>query len=406
MSKTRYLLGIYLKRLVTTGEPIIGPARLPTELLIKVVECVDGAKELCRLCRVSKLLRTIAEPILYQLCFSHSRFAQSDIRTLLAHPRFEAMINFLCIEFVPWIYCSKWDNGRAYFHSNRRCSCDELDKSLGVALNGLLNLEVFQFRCSLCPPKTYERHRFFATLQTRVLRKVNFTCRCSWMDEMTVMESFRAPCMTSVVTLGWHTDTPTSGALLEFRPGEKVLPKLQHLHYLKKDPTLLFIRYDSITQLCAWPLGRGLLKLEYQNQPTQIGSKNGQSSLNYSLRAAPGEFFSFRNLRHIGVFFFTSPTTSELCDNFHTKLKPFGHLKGIVSIDAGNYNPVWAPGNEYIPSFQHTLNNLSRVFPNLRRVHLRNPQHLMDIWELSGSWRYVVQRCKVDQFDLLLDLIN
>ncbi|PVG01392.1 hypothetical protein CPB86DRAFT_781616 [Serendipita vermifera] len=407
MSKTRYLVGIYLKRLARLGAPsVTGPSRLPTELLITIVGLINGAKDLARLCRVSKLLRTIAEPRLYRRHFGRSRLAQSDIRVLLQHPRFEAIVNVLEIQFFPWRYCRKWYPKRACFMRNTPCHCDELDKSLGMALKDLLNLRVFRFSCSLCPPKAYERHRFFTTLQTRVLGKLHFSCDCSSWDETRVVESFRAPCMTSVVILGWDTRTPTSGGLLEFELAEnKILPNLRSIHYQWGNPTLLFLQYAPITRLHARVFDKRIL--EYQgDQQTQIRAKNGPKPHGPSLRATPEAISLFQNLRHIGRFVLTSSTISGLCDELHTKLELFKPLKRLVSITVHNCNISLLLGDEYLPKFRRTLVSLSVVFPNLRTVLFRHSWNEVDIWGLSIKWQCRVQDTKVTDVDLFLDLLG
>jgi hypothetical protein len=334
MSKPRHVLAAYLRRIVQKGaifislpclltnrsceEPlIIGPPKLPVELLIAVIGFVDGRKELCRLCRVSKLVRDIAGPILYERHFVHCKLAQGDIRVILQHPRLEIILANLSIELCPWIYCSRYDNRRGDFYDGRICSCDKLDSAIGEALNGLLNLEVLRLHCSLCPQTKHERHTYFTTLKTRVLRKVDFSCQFSKMDERKVLGNLMADCMTSVVSLGWFTHGYTSNSKEHFKSAlvsGMVLPNLRHVHCRMKDPTSLLLHYRPITRLHTSLGHMGQLSLDdfKDEQDNLIRTDTGipKNSTIHSFEAAINVPFPFRNLQHIGTFYLLSSNAS------------------------------------------------------------------------------------------------
>jgi hypothetical protein len=326
MSKTRRLLAEYFKRLVKEvvtlpialdnsceESLIIGPPKLPIELLIAVVSFVDGKEELCQLCQVSRFLREISEPILYQRHFRGSKFAQGDIRVLLGHPRFEMIINNIEILLGSWKYCSRLGP----FHPERAklgCSCSKIDSSLGMALNALLNLKTLQFHCALCAPGARQRHRWLTTMQTRVLHKLYFICQCSTVDEKELVEKFRAPCMVSVVSLGWYTirGTPTSDGHLEAGiEDEKIFPNLRHIYYKRDDPTDLLLRYRPITRLYQWPMDQKIPTLEEQSDRSiYMNAEKSQDGTLHISGTRTKVLFPFRTLQHIGTFYLAASTSS------------------------------------------------------------------------------------------------
>jgi hypothetical protein len=278
-----------------------------------VVSLVDGKKELCRLCRTSKLFRDISLPILYDRYFGHSKFAQDDIRVVLQHPRLEFLVNNLYIQLEASRYCSRWDKRRGYFHDKCTCVCNELDKSLGMVLSSLLNLKVLRIYCSLCPPGEHKRHGFFPTFKTRVLHKVHFNCHCSKMEEERVIENLGAECMTSVITLGWFGSRYTSASERYFRSvfsNENILPNVRHLHCkMENDPTRLLLQNRSITRLHSWMVNKSLLDSE-DNRDEEYNPANSQDKIGLSFRGIEVGPFPLRNLRHIGTFCLDTPIRS------------------------------------------------------------------------------------------------
>ncbi|PVG01445.1 hypothetical protein CPB86DRAFT_795117 [Serendipita vermifera] len=223
----------------------IEPVKLPVELIDAVVNLVYGKRELYYLCLTSRMLRSIAEPMLYQFHFGRSNQAEADIRILLSHPRFETIVNTIFIELDRWEYCRKvkWDNSRTEHGASRielsppPCSCDELDSAVGRALNDLLNLRVLRLECTLCHDVPHDRHGYLLTLKTRSLKEIRVNCVCTPEDETDankLVEILTAPCMESVTTFDMFTQRTNTlkGETLEpFFKDAAILPNLRHLNH-------------------------------------------------------------------------------------------------------------------------------------------------------------------------------
>lgn len=377
---------------------------------------VNGKKELYQLCRSSKLLRSFAEPRLYQAHFSRSKLAKVDIRTLIQHPRFEVLVNSLTIELIYWDLCEKWVPKRGLFGSApplRPCSCDELDGRLGRSLNGLINLKVLRLSCRLCSTTSNRRHGYLLTLQTRSLQQVRFRCGCSPMDKMgmeKVVENIAAPCMASVTALGWHN--PATARFEEefwgpLQENLQLLKNLSHFDFEGGALDTLFLRHCPITRLSSSELSIAAINYEdlkrLQGQLTHLSLHyHGGGSVDL-FRAMAQDPSPFQNLQHIGTFPLQSSTCSERSKELHTILSQFVTLGGLTSIDAWFGHPRCMPCKEYTQIFRTGLTQISELFPHLRRVFLHSGR-LTDTWILANKWEHRGQDITITNFDLVSDI--
>jgi hypothetical protein len=291
---------------------------------------VDGKKELYELCQTSKLIRSIAEPLLYRLHFCNSELAQrNDIRVLVQHPTFETIVNTIYIDLPRWKYCSSWDRKPRYFKLPFRnyCSCDELDETLGRSLASLTGLKILRVSCSLCPVQgQYERHVYLRTLKTRSLHTIMFTCSCHGAtpdkeSNKKMMETFTAPCLASVTSLMWSREQTswTTNEESEPRMNTNMLPNLQHLHHGGEELHNLLLRHCPITRLSATLLSATSTRLNYNSLKT---SRDRLTHISINLffnasrrffKAVVHDAESFRNLRHIGTFVLKTATCLVSC---------------------------------------------------------------------------------------------
>jgi hypothetical protein len=297
--------------------PIMGPPRLPTELLIIILNYVYGRVELSRLCRTCRLFRTIVEPRLYHLHFRSSKWYRgADIHRFIQHARLELILNTVTLELYGWKYCDGQRNSRepAFLKNSRQhqvtCTCNRFDKMVGKALRHLVNLRTLRLDCDLCEVDSYQRHGWISTLETRSLHEINVVCWCSKTDESTTVEIFSSPPMNSVAMLGWHPHMSMfqQGGLLELRLMEQsILPNLRYLDHRGSDMDTVLLRHRPITRLsCALDPGRAL---NYE----EMREKQGLTHLNIhcinlgvfkslyldSIAENPSPFL---NLQHLGSF--------------------------------------------------------------------------------------------------------
>jgi len=85
-----------------------------------------------------------------------------------------------------------------------RCTCSSVDATLGTALQAMVNIELIDIICVLCPHQPQERHQYFSNLEPRRLRHVSFQCFCTegplWCETM-----LSAPIFNTVEALRWSS---------------------------------------------------------------------------------------------------------------------------------------------------------------------------------------------------------
>jgi hypothetical protein len=298
-------------------------AQLPNELWVVVIDFVDRRKDLYQLCRTSRFLRSIAEPKLYERHFRHSkRASKMDTRSIVLHPRLENIVNTVFLQLTPWSF----ESGRWVCCYNTLldalepiCPCDRLDEALGRVLSGLFNLRALRISCQSCKMTRtrghrYERHRYLATLQTKVLQEVNIDCTCSDMDEKKLVEYLGAPSMIPVTTLGWCTwgQGPTNRYLKESLTNLNILPNLRTLFYVRNDVNDLLLRYRSIQRIsasstaqCNAPTYEELTKRHRSLTHISIQVYGNAITLMTAIATNP---FPFQNLQHLGRFHLRADT--------------------------------------------------------------------------------------------------
>ncbi|PVG01394.1 hypothetical protein CPB86DRAFT_781617 [Serendipita vermifera] len=399
--------------------PTTGPSRLPTELLVVVIDFVNDRRELHQLCRTCHLFRAMAEPKLYRLHFAHTERAMNmDIYKLIRHPRLETILNTLELTLWGCPYCERrllmWPTTLLQKLGLKwtPCTCDKLDKSVGIALGDLFNLRILHLSCVLCQVDSHKRHGWITTLKTNSLQEITFTCTCSIMDEATTVEIFGAPCMTSLTTLGWHPcrrTTVNKGGLEFTLIRSDILPNLRHLDFWSGDTNSSLLCHRPITRL-VMSIDEGDI-VNYED----LRSTNGRlTHLNILAEnwGVFGSFFidiiaenlsPFRNLQHLGSFLLNSSTSIALLQELHTILTRFVLLQSLVSLEAEVGDDEYSPGGDYSQVFKAGLPELSQCFPNLRRVFFRHVPWTTDIWMLSGAWEIQAYNCKLENFHHLKD---
>jgi hypothetical protein len=238
-----------------------------------------------------------------------------DTHSLLKHSQFGHIINTVSLKLEMWSrQYDHWKHCQQSKSEKTPCACDELDVKLGSALNNLPRLRVLRVYCFLCEVGSYERHWYIATLQTRVLREIKFTCTCSTMDEIKVAEFFSAPCMTSVTTLGWYFRGGTSAkeGHLDACLGDKaILPNLRSLYYGGDELNSHLLRHRPIQRLSSTSTAASnplecdeLIKKRSVLTHVSIHDSNVVNGLLGAIFMDP---LPFRNLQHIGSLSLNSP---------------------------------------------------------------------------------------------------
>jgi hypothetical protein len=268
-----------------------------------IIEFINDRMDLYHLCQTSRLLRLIAEPKLLELHFGQSKQAKEmDTRSIILHPRFELLVNTVFLRLRPRY--PKICTDRV----GPPCNCEELDKDLGRALNGLLHLKTLRLQCHLCSRVgPYEKHKYLATLQTKVLQEVQFHCSCTIMDEKKLMEYLGAPCMTPVTTLGWGIYGPiTPNQYLKTSlTNPNILPNLRTLFYVRNSLSYTLLRCRPIQKLAVpHHEGDGILESELTKSRGVITHICTQGSHNPTtlIRTIAANPIPFWNLQHLGTF--------------------------------------------------------------------------------------------------------
>ncbi|PVG01396.1 hypothetical protein CPB86DRAFT_781620 [Serendipita vermifera] len=388
--------------------------KFPPELLIAVVDFVYGRKELYQLCRTSRFLRKIAEPKLYFQHFGQSELAkQMDIPKILRHPQLESLLNTLYIKLKRPDQC-EWKRSRLTDIQQARtsqpaCSCSNVDEQFWISIASLLNLRTLKISCRLCVDRSSPRHQHICKLETRLLKKVFFTCQCSIMDDNTLAEIFSAACMNSVITLGWHLLQPTSikGGALESRlVKDNVLPKLRHLDHWGRDVDNLLLRHRPITRLCSsLEPDAGINHEDLRAHREIITHINIHTPYIAAYDASPlaaiaREVNLFRNLHHIGAFPLNSKSSTELCEELHAILTQFIMLRHLVSIEASISNENYKPNER---NLRNGLFMFSKPFPSLSRIFLRKTARKADVWTSTDFWQRQLKDRNIASCDHLDD---
>ena len=162
---------------------------LPTELIILIIENIPDSRDLARVCRASKLLRAIAEPLLYrridintQVIFAFDVF-MTDLKRLFALykslvlPSRALLVTDIRIDLDKWITCPDSRNQPVLSRRNL-CSCARYDRMVGMTLALLHSLKSLEFSCSLCPYHSNHAHEYLRRLVLPHLTAFRYACRC------------------------------------------------------------------------------------------------------------------------------------------------------------------------------------------------------------------------------------
>ncbi|PVG01438.1 hypothetical protein CPB86DRAFT_781658 [Serendipita vermifera] len=382
------------------GQSIRRVPQLPAELWIIIIDFIDGKVDLYHLCRTSKLLRLIAERKLYELYFQYDcRWPpKMNIRSVLVHPQYEVLINTLYLQLDRWSFQS---NGQVepcrspidLDQGDSPCPCDRLDETLVTVLSGLLNLKLLRLLCTCCEARLYERHRYLATLQTRVLQEVRFDCTCSGVDEKKLMGYFGAPCMASVTSLGWCTPRGVNmnqDPIASLLCNSSILPNLRDLYHRGGKLNDLLLQYQAVST------DPRPLKAPNLSQLVQKRDKWVHISVQSIDKASPwldrivAEPFPFQNLQHLGAFQLTSPTCRGRRDELYTILRRLTALKNLTSVEARFTGPDCMGCPLFVSShFGSDLPEFKSLFPHLHEIcllRIKEEFDVCDIWYFHENY--------------------
>ncbi|CAG8655113.1 3551_t:CDS:10, partial [Acaulospora colombiana] len=357
----------YVKRreIFPTFSPKERHAQLPVELWIAIIDFVGEEADLSRLCQTSKFLQSIAGPQLYERHFIYTEQAKRmSIRSALVHSQFEFLINTLCLRLERWsvvsgsvVYCQS-SIGHDSAKRLSRCSCDELDETLQATLPSLLNLKELRLNCCLCETKLYdehryERHQYFATLQTKMLQEVKFSCSCSFMDQKQLVKYFGAPCMATVTTLRWCVRGLyiTPEYLKASFSNRNILPKLQSLYYEGSKLDDLLLQHRPIQRISSTNTYRVEMvpkhqDLVYRRHHLTHVSIQHQDTLRVLFKTIEKNPLSFRQLQHLGVLRLRPGTNTCLDqgEGLYVILSPLAGLERLASVEYSfNGHPTVIP---------------------------------------------------------------
>jgi hypothetical protein len=191
---------------------------LPVELLLQILANVNDSRDLCSVRLACKLFGDIATPLLYRKVsvplFGRKRlhFArQTKLYQAIQSPRILSYVTVALLSLGRWNSCPKFDIKGMMPHSLRRCSCNQLDHLLGLALQVLPNLQVLHLHCYLCRDQDSGRHRYLAQLSTTNLHQLSFICFCMEKgSQVLASQMLQSNAMASLKNLGleWMSVQP------------------------------------------------------------------------------------------------------------------------------------------------------------------------------------------------------
>jgi len=166
-----------------------------------IIGFLEGqTSDLFSLCHTSGTLRALVLPIKVVTVFPAMKYkpgeeALRQLRTLrvfrvphLASTVTELRIRLLCLG-----------------NPGMRCTCTSTDATLGAALRVMVNLDVLDIICNLCPyPFQAGRHYYLSHLEPRRWKHVSFQCFCTaepfWCETL-----LSAPIFRTVEALRWSS---------------------------------------------------------------------------------------------------------------------------------------------------------------------------------------------------------
>ncbi|KIM24472.1 hypothetical protein M408DRAFT_26942 [Serendipita vermifera MAFF 305830] len=323
--------------------------RLPTELLLQIVSYITNRDDLYSLYATCRTLSLIVRHSLYNCIDTrpppppftgrsirddHRPFNaaqhQKIFRTLRSQPHISSLVTELRVA-LPKCTKDQFKPARGFW-TGPKDWCRAIEKHLALALVQLVNLEVLDFQCGLCPIRLDsvsrgKKHDYLCKLGAKHLRELRLSCVCRESRDLAETRTIlSAPCLQSITTLSW--DIQLSCVQWEVTGDMSQLDQcLLHLHTLSYDAnplldrlvTLRRIRHleasrDEWTPLTALSspdvarnlrflvlYRRGHSSLCYYQQPNHSAELWMQTCL-------PNNAQSYSNLRHVGIFdFFGTP---------------------------------------------------------------------------------------------------
>ncbi|KAG8807978.1 hypothetical protein FRB91_003472 [Serendipita sp. 411] len=166
------------------------------ELLMQIISYIEDLRHLQDLLIVSKIFRSIVEPVLYRVIkiggVRGLDLPPSKLGALyrtLEIPRIAGLVTVLKVDLNKWQHCFQCSRQLSrgviarsvslYVAISAACSCDTLDREFGRVVVNLKNLQALSFSCYLTHRKGDHQHSWFATLQERELKELEIWCRFS-----------------------------------------------------------------------------------------------------------------------------------------------------------------------------------------------------------------------------------
>lgn len=407
--------------------------RLPTELLLQIVSYITNRDDLYSLYATCRTLSLIVRHSLYNCIDTrpppppftgrsirddHRPFNaaqhQKIFRTLRSQPHISSLVTELRVA-LPKCTKDQFKPARGFW-TGPKDRCRAIEKHLALALVQLVNLEVLDFQCGLCPIRLDsvsrgKKHDYLCKLGAKHLRELRLSCVCRESRDLAETRTIlSAPCLQSITTLSW--DIQLSCVQWEVTGDMSQLDQcLLHLHTLSYDTnplldrlvTLRRIRHleasrDEWTPLTALSspdvarnlrflvlYRRGHSSLCYYRQPNHSAELWMQTCL-------PNNAQSYSNLRHVGIFdFFGTPGTRIL-----QEMLPLCSLPHLFSIQVHNYfYEDWEEGcgvGKWYPWSENLLTEISIQHTSLRKVYmsvLHRKRYGFIVWSLTNDvWMY------------------
>jgi hypothetical protein len=290
--------------------------RLPPELIAMVIDNVSDGRDLASVCRASKTLKAIAEPLLYGKIEVNSNFRYipgvsmdgSQLfalhKSLLDSDRSSLVTDFR-LYLKDWQFYCKSRMIRPGIRAG--CHCDEYDDIFRNILSSLHSLRVLHFYCGLCRNPGNNRHGYLPRLDLPYLVVFQFVCHCSFTFSSPQILRI-APYMATVTTLSLDWSSYWSIHEKHIVMEEGVLPNITAMIHNGT------VSADSI--VVARPISR-ICRMKYDKDLSGY-----PHSLHHAVEASPGR------LTHL----YSSDLLEGLAEFLLESPQPYRHLTSIGTL--------------------------------------------------------------------------
>jgi hypothetical protein len=232
-----------------------------------------------------------------------ARRRKSLLRTLLS-PRVADLVTTFRIR-LPWCKYESSIWPKLPLLGNG-CDCSDLDDRLGGALGVLANLQALRIDCFLCPDSGDTRHLHLIKLAAIKLQELRLSCRCSTRSNKS-QRILSSPCFDSVTILQWIIAGESIPSTIPISPhkARDILPLVNKL-LISYDNNFIFdqiISHRHITHLGCHTMKTDLHEAIRQNEGNLVHIRMGDGCFNF-IRFLRIDSQPYRNLRHVGCFYF------------------------------------------------------------------------------------------------------